>query len=129
MALEATFIAPDGYETSATALRQLVQDAFGNYGGRVRGFTLTPSAPEAGLALDVAAGSAVLKGTAAGQGAYYIANEETETISWPAASGQPRYDSLVLVAADSDYGSIPASVGPIWRVIQGTPAASPVKLS
>jgi hypothetical protein len=130
--LEATFIAPDGFPTTAGALRALIAemfaDASGIRSGKLRGMSVAPAPPDAGFAVTVNEGSAIIP-TDDGLGAYFVTQYAPETIPWIPAGGQPRVDSLVLAVADSDYGTIPASLGPVWRVVEGVAAASPVALS
>jgi len=123
MALESTFIAPSNHPTQATALRNFVRWAFDDEEGRLTGFTPTPGT---GMQMQISPGAAVVKGTASGQGAYFVHNGSSENVAWPAAAAQARIDALVLVVADSDYGSIPGSLGPSWKVVTGTPGVSPV---
>jgi hypothetical protein len=78
------------------------------------------------MALNVGAGTAYLNGIeTAQQGGYFVWSDAAENIPWPAASGQPRIDLLVLRVVDLQYGSDPGTSRAMWEVIQGTPAASP----
>lgn len=82
------------------------------------------------MQLTVAAGAAVLLGAeSATQGAYFAWSDAAETLAWPAASSQDRYDTLVLRVRDPQYGTITGSADSDWNIVQGTPGASPTPVT
>ena len=124
-------IGPDQYPLDITSLRALI-------GGLRPGsgpldpadFRLTPSAPEAGLSVDIGPGRALLEGPNTGQGSYFAHSSAPKLFPWPIGpSAQTRYDTLVLVVRDSQYGAISGPLGPDWIVIEGTPGAAAVPVS
>jgi hypothetical protein len=58
-------------------------------------------------------------------GHYFAYSEASETISWPAAGGSNRMDSLLLQWADPQYGSIGGNpLGASWRAVAGSSASA-----
>jgi hypothetical protein len=110
-------------ETDRKVIEAMWPDA-----GVLEGFLVSPTT---GLNVLVSAGKAVLKGAEANtQGNYFVWNNADETLAWPAPTSLSRIDSLILRAADSQYGTIPGGVqGAKYEIIQGDPNASPVARS
>lgn len=126
MTLQVAHIAPGSYQTSSTTLRNIIKRAFRG-SGPMGDFTLTPVGGV--LQLTTNAGwAAVIAGTAVSQGSYFVWSDVVETITFPTASAQSRWDALLLLVADDEYGSVTLR-GPKWKIVQGTPAGSPVKLT
>lgn len=86
--------------------------------------TVVPAA----MQLTLAPGSVFVYGrenTLQSFGAYYAYGEASETISWPAASGANRMDSLILRITDPQYGSIGGNpLGAYWDAVAGSSAAA-----
>lgn len=94
---------------------------------RYNDFALTPSG--SAMQLAIGAGDGFLMGTEQNtQGGYYAWSNASENIVWPAASGSPRIDSLVLRIIDTNYGTDAATPQALWEVVQGTPSGSPVQV-
>lgn len=123
------FIGQTGYEHPVELFRNLVGNLTGNAKGLVgspTGFALTPSGSS--MQLTIGAGAAVIKGSEnTSQGSYFVWSPTSEVKAWPAASAQPRIDSLILRVIDTQYGSDPASPQAMWDIVQGTPSGSPVQ--
>lgn len=97
--------------------------------GRVKvgDFALTPLVGSLGLA--ISAGGAILVGNEnAQQGAYFAWSDASENKSWPAPSGSPRIDALILRVVDGQYGTDPAEDTCFFEIVQGTPSGSPVQV-
>jgi len=132
MTLSSAYIGADSYETKVEDDRNLVKAVFNGSSGALSAgsFALTPAAPGAGLALNAAAGSAVLAGfNSTSQGSYFVWNDVVETIPWVAPDTLPRIDTLLLQVADPQYGALTTDAGPQWIIATGNPAGSPVALS
>lgn len=133
MALQAVagFLGQSGLQHPANLYRNLVGSLGGKRTGAFRydDFALIPSG--AGMSLNIQAGEAIIMGTEAvtTQGGYYVWNNTTETLSWPAAVSLPRVDSLILRVIDTDYGADAAGSKAVWEVVSGTPAASPTAVA
>ena len=86
--------------------------------------TVVPGAMQATLA----AGKCFIPGqenTLQSAGDYFAYSEAIETISWPAASGSNRMDTLLLQIADPQYGSIGGNpLGAAWRAVAGSSASA-----
>jgi hypothetical protein len=86
--------------------------------------TVVPGAMQATLA----AGKCFIVGqenTLQSAGNYFGYSEAIETISWPAASGSNRMDTLLLQVADPQYGSIGGNpLGASWRAVAGSSASA-----
>ena len=127
----AGFLGQSGIQHPANLYRNLVSGLAGKRSGffRYNDFTLTPSG--GAMSLQIGAGDAVLMGTEAvtTQGGYYVWNNATETLAWPASTSLPRVDSLILRVIGTDYGADPAGSKATWEVVSGTPAASPNPVS
>lgn len=129
MTLSTAFIAPNTYETSADTMRHLIKRAVGQVGpGPVGAFTLTPSGSDLSLTTQVTGFEWILQGSNPNQGYYYVWSEDVETINFDVANTNPRWDTIVLKVADSEFG-ITGGDGPNWQIVKGTPASSPVKNS
>lgn len=119
-----------GVQHPANLYRNMLAALVGRKSGWFRGgdFALTPSA--SAMSLNIGRGDAFLMGTEgiSTQGGYYVWNNATETLAWPAATTLPRIDSLILRVIDTDYGSDAAGSKATWEVVSGTPAASPVRV-
>jgi hypothetical protein len=121
------FIGQSGYQHPVELFRNLVGSLTGNGKGLVganTGFALTPSG--SAMQMTVAAGAAVIDGNeSTSQGSYYVWSPSSEVLAWPAASAQPRIDSLILRVIDTQYGSDASSPQALWQIVQGTPSGSP----
>jgi len=86
--------------------------------------TIVPAA----MQLTVAAGACFIPGqenTLQSAGNYFAYSEASEVITWPAASGSNRMDSLLLQISDPQYGSIGGNpLGPFWRAVAGSSASA-----
>ena len=131
MTLSGSYIGSGDFPTPIEADRQLIQALL----GAADAATLTSDSfvvtPGTGLAVNVSAGKAVLKGrNAPSQGSYFVYSTAAEAIPWEPAGVLPRIDSLLLIAADAQYGTVSgAGQGFRWVIATGTPNASPVALS
>jgi hypothetical protein len=125
MTLQTAFIGPGGYQTTTTTMRNLIE-ALAPGTGPLGDFTLTPV--PAVMQLSAAAFKSMIVGGAVSQGSYFIWTDVPEVIQFQNADSQGRWDAVVLLAADDEYGSVTLR-GPKFKVIKGTPAGSPVKLS
>lgn len=89
-------------------------------------FAVTQRAAGANMSVDVAAGSAWIRGTeSANQGAYHVYNDATVNLTIATANAtNPRIDLVIAKVQDSYYsgGTDSASI----TVVTGTAAASPV---
>src|ERR1044072_4938116 len=124
------YIGQSGYQHPVELFRNQLkaQTARGKgYMKSATDFSLTPSG--AALSLGVSEGWAAIPGVeSASQGSYFVWSNGTDNIAWPAASGQPRIDSLILRVIDKQDGTDPDANGAQWEVCQGTPAGSPVAI-
>lgn len=127
----AGFLGQSGILHPANLYRNLVAGIHGRRSGFFRpgDFALTPSGSS--MNITIGRGDAMLMGTESSttQGGYYVWNNASETLAWPAAAAQPRIDSLILRVIDTDYGSDPAGSKAVWEIVSGTAAASPVRVS
>ena len=127
----AGFLGQSGLQHPALLYRNFAGALAGKRTGafRYNDFALVPSG--SAMSLQIAAGDAVVMGTenTTTQGGYYVWNNTNETLSWPAAAGQPRVDSLILRVIDTDYGVDAAGSKATWEIVSGTPAASPVAVA
>jgi hypothetical protein len=125
------YIGQSGYSHPVELFRNILeaQTAAGKgYLTATTDFALTPSG--AGLSLSVAAGAAAINGLESNtQGSYFAWSNAADSIAWPAASGSPRIDSLILRVIDKQYGADADANGAQWEVCQGTPAGSPVAIA
>jgi hypothetical protein len=100
--------------------RNLLEHITGRSGvTRPGGFagTVVPAA----MQLTLAAGAAFVEGRENNtQGFYFAWSNASETISWPAAGGSQRVDSLILRIADPQYGTISGNSRAYWDAVAGS---------
>jgi hypothetical protein len=123
------YIGVGGFTHPVELDRNILESLFQRSGVLKGGdFALSPTAGQ--LALTIGSGSAIIVGNESGQvasqGAYYAWSNGSESLAWPAPSGSPRVDTLLLQVYDPQYGTITGLPRVEWRIITGVPAASPV---
>jgi hypothetical protein len=96
---------------------------------RYNDFALAPSV--SGMQMSIGLGNAIIMGgeTSSTQGAYHVWSSATDILSWPAAAGSPRYDTLLLRVIDLQYGTDASPNGAYWQVVSGVASGSPVPLA
>lgn len=113
-------------EYSATEMRSLIAGAFPLPGCMEDGDLKVSQHGAGAMIVDVAAGSAVVAGTAeAEQGSYYFSSDAVVNVDIDPApgAGQSRYDLIVTVIEDDDADSGGNNQGVI-TVVKGTAAAT-----
>jgi hypothetical protein len=91
-------------------------------------FVMTPSG--SAMQLTISSGYAALMGVEnTTQGSYFVWSDASQTLTWPAASGSNRIDSLILRVIDTQYGTDPDTPQAEWEIVQGVPAGSPVAVA
>lgn len=108
-------------------MRNLLKELASGQPGSLYKGGWAPAVVSGQMQLQVGAGAMLLSGAESSTQGYYFAwNDATQTLVWPAASGQGRYDTLVLRVPDPQYGTITGyTAGASWEIVQGTPGASP----
>lgn len=128
MALQGGLIGVSTYQNLVETDRYALFMAARQREGIVSGFV--PTRSTTALAMLISAGSAFVQGEAGSSAGHYVAyNTVADTVSWPAAPvANSRIDALVLAVRDAQYGTLPGGTvnGPVWVVVQGTAAVSPV---
>jgi hypothetical protein len=123
----AGWLGQSGIQHPAKLYRNMLAGITGRRTGAFRygDFTLTPSG--SAMSMAIGRGDMYLHGTESvtDQGGYFVWNNASETLAWPAAAAQPRIDTLVLRVIDTDYGADAAGSKATWEIVSGTPAASP----
>lgn len=132
MGLQSTpgYIGQTGFQTPVELDRNFVEALAGGRSGAFRygDFTLTPSASN--MSMTIGAGSGVVVGAeSATQGGYFFWSDATDTVTFPAASGSPRIDTLLVRILDPQYGTISGLPRIEWKIFSGTPSGSPVALA
>lgn len=124
------YIGQGGYQTPVELDRNFQAAAAGRRTGAYRygDFALTPSA--SAMQMTIARGDAFILGANSNtQGGYFVWSNASETISWPAAAGSPRIDTLLCRVVDTQYGVDAGGNGAVWQVHTGVPSGSPVALA
>src|SRR4051812_9297959 len=88
-------------------MRNLLAAQSGKRSGLFRYGDFNVTTTGSGMNVNVAAGSAYLHGVESNtQGGYFAWSNASEVLTFGAASGSTRYDTILLRVADNQYGSI-----------------------
>jgi hypothetical protein len=105
-------------------MRNLLSAQSGGRSGLFKPGDFTVTSTGSGMNVSVTAGAAYLQGVESNtQGGYFAWSNAAETLTFGAASGSTRYDTILLRVADSQYGTISGSSRAYWSVVAGSPGA------